>query len=60
MNSNLLSGQMINYSSVVVCGLALHPDEMHLWVLEELGDEVAKLLCIVFEMLWQSSEVPTV
>ena len=35
------------------------PDEIHLWVLSELVDEVVKPLFIILEKLWQSGGVPS-
>lgn len=37
----------------------MRPDKTHVQVLRELTNEVAKALSIVFDKLWQCSEVPT-
>lgn len=36
--------------------VALH--EIHLWVLRGMAGQVAKLLSMIFEKLWQSGDVP--
>lgn len=37
---------------------SMRPDELHLWVLKDLANEVVKPLSIMFENSWQSREVP--
>ncbi|KFQ07249.1 RNA-directed DNA polymerase from mobile element jockey, partial [Leptosomus discolor] len=38
---------------------SMGPDEIHLWVLKELADQIARPLSIVFEKPWLSGEVTT-
>jgi len=38
---------------------SLGPDEVHLWDLRELVDEIAKPLSTIFKKLWRSGEVPS-
>jgi len=38
---------------------SIGPDEVNLWVLRELVNDIDKLISVIFEILRQSGEVPS-